>query len=85
MKRRGRLALGATVVLVAALLALPAGCGTTYERRDPTGERLPTVTGESLSGEEVTFPDDFLGPCPVCRTVAHYRRRRRHNQREALS
>jgi len=47
------IALGATVAL--------GSCGTTWPRRDPTGETFPTVTGESLAGDEVTVPDDFAG------------------------
>jgi hypothetical protein len=32
-------------------------CSTTYPRRDPSGERLPQVTGTSLADQQVTLPD----------------------------
>lgn len=53
-----RRALTVTAAL-AALLVLFAttSCSTTYPRRDPTGETFPTVTGQALSGENVTLPD----------------------------
>jgi hypothetical protein len=38
------------------LLFSVSSCSTTVENRDPVGERLPTVTGESLEGEETTLP-----------------------------
>ncbi|MEM7167913.1 MAG: hypothetical protein AAF581_20845 [Planctomycetota bacterium] len=45
---------------VVALLMLPS-CRSVVERRDPTGELFPQVTGQSLTQESFTFPDDFRG------------------------
>lgn len=50
----------ASAALLALALASTQSCSS-VPRRDPTGERFPTVTGEALSGEEVTLPDDLLG------------------------
>lgn len=47
--------------LLPLVLALLTACSTTWPRRDPTGERFPTVTGTSLAGQPVTFPDVGLG------------------------
>lgn len=52
---RWRLTLGLFALAVAA--ATTTSCSTTWPRRDPTGERFPQVTGTSLAGEDVTFPD----------------------------
>lgn len=41
---------------VTCLLFL-AACSSSYPRRDPTGERFPTVTGSTLDGRSVTLPD----------------------------
>lgn len=46
---------------LALLAVLPYGCATTYPRRDPLGDRFPTVVGTSLQGESVTFPDVGAG------------------------
>ncbi len=46
------------LILVSALLF---GCQTPYERRDPTGEVFPSVTGTSLEGETVSLPDSLEG------------------------
>lgn len=51
-----------SLVLVIVLVALQlASCRSIVENRDPTGERFPTVTGESLEQVEVTLPDDLAG------------------------
>ena len=50
----------AVVVGLAGLVSLP-GCGTTYPNRNVVGEPFPTVRGKSLSGEEMTLPDQFKG------------------------
>ncbi|MEO0480391.1 MAG: hypothetical protein AAF196_12995 [Planctomycetota bacterium] len=50
----------ASAALLALALASMQSCSST-PRRDPTGERFPTVEGEALSGETVTVPDDLLG------------------------
>ena len=39
------------------LLALLTACSSTWPRRNPTGEVFPTVTGNSLANQSVTFPD----------------------------
>jgi hypothetical protein len=55
------------LVAVAALLGLFAlvfglmGCQSTHPRRDPVGERFPSVVGTSLEGDEVRIPEDFAG------------------------
>ena len=46
---------------LALLLVVAAGCGATYDRRDPTGEMFPSVIGESLSGKTVRIPEAFAG------------------------
>ena len=43
------------------LLFFTFGCSTTYPRRNPTGEVFPTVTGASLDGTDVTFPEVGAG------------------------
>ena len=50
----------AVVVGLAGLVSLP-GSGTTYPNRNVVGEPFPTVRGKSLSGEEMTLPDQFKG------------------------
>ena len=51
--------------LVACILAIGtirgAGCSTKYPRRDPTGERFPSVEGRTLAEQPVRLPDDVLG------------------------
>ncbi len=47
--------------LIAGSLLLLNGCGTTYPRRDPTGERFPVVKGTSLKNEAVVLPDAWAG------------------------
>lgn len=48
--------------LFAAIAGLMiSGCGTTYPNRNIVGERFPTVRGKSLSGQEMTLPDQFKG------------------------
>ena len=44
-------------------LCLVAGsaCSPRYQLRDPTGERFPTVTGQSLDKKPVKFPDAVAG------------------------
>jgi len=55
------------VAIFVAILAAGAvgltlnGCSTTYENRNPSGERFPTVTGQSLEKEPLTLPDDLAG------------------------
>ncbi len=49
--------------LVGALLAsgLLFACQTPYERRDPTGEVFPSVSGTSLNGEVTSLPQSLAG------------------------
>lgn len=47
------------LLLLFAVVA--TSCGTTWPRRDPTGERFPSVTGTALAGSEVKLPDAFAG------------------------
>ena len=56
--RRQRPALTLALALIALL---PVACTSTLPNRDPTGERFPTVSGETLAGEPVTLPDDLAG------------------------
>ncbi|MHC4956515.1 MAG: hypothetical protein ACYTGZ_21965 [Planctomycetota bacterium] len=60
------------IVLIALLpLALSAiGCGSSYPRRDPTGETFPSVVGTSLRGEEHNIPARFAGE-PVLLLVGY--------------
>ena len=43
--------------MTAATLFATASCSTTWPNRDPSGERLPQVTGTSLANERVTLPN----------------------------
>lgn len=54
--RKRRLPLWMLVPLLLAVGLATASCGTTWPRRDPTGEPFPTVTGNSLAGEPVQLP-----------------------------
>lgn len=47
-------------ILVVLLLGFPA-CTTQYPARDPVGETLPRVVGETLAGERIVLPDDLAG------------------------
>ncbi|MBM4060630.1 MAG: hypothetical protein FJ265_05980 [Planctomycetes bacterium] len=49
-----------SLLLVATLFSLTS-CSSNWPRRDPTGETFPTVTGNSLAGEPVTFPGEGKG------------------------
>lgn len=51
--------LAVPAVLFAALAT--TSCSTTWPRRDPTGERLPTVRGTSLAGLKVELPSVAAG------------------------
>ena len=65
-----------SVILIVALLAIAGpllmlnGCGTTFPRRNPTGEIFPTVQGETLKKEAVRLPGDFAGK-PVLLLVGY--------------
>lgn len=54
----------ARAVHVACLLLVVGasfGCASQYQRRDPTGERFPSVLGKSLAGEPVSIPYEWAG------------------------
>lgn len=55
MKRATWIKLSA-VTLLAAVAVSASSCSTTWPRRDPSGELLPTVTGTSLADETVVLP-----------------------------
>tara|TARA_R110002094_G_scaffold45618_10_gene57488 strand:- start:1059 stop:1616 length:558 start_codon:yes stop_codon:yes gene_type:complete len=58
MKRIYRFALAAT--LIATVVAI-SGCSTTYERRNPVGERFPSIRAAALDESIVAIPDNFTG------------------------
>lgn len=43
------------------VILLLTACSSAVPRRDPTGQRFPTVCGESLDGKPVTLPDIGAG------------------------
>ncbi len=45
----------------ALLVLISVGCSSPIPRRDPSGERFPSITGESLAGESRRIPEDFAG------------------------
>lgn len=49
------------VAVVATVSLLLTACSSSWPRRDPTGERFPTVRGQSLEGAEVVLPDVGAG------------------------
>lgn len=53
--------LAVTAGAAAALALALTSCGTTYERRDPSGELFPSVRGQSLDGREVALPEVGAG------------------------
>ncbi len=57
-RRPRRFMLVAAAVVALTLLVASTSCRATLENRDPVGEALPTVTGESLDREMVTLPLD---------------------------
>lgn len=58
------------VVISLAAAGFAAGCSTTYERRDPTGEVFPSVVGTALDDKEWRLPEDFAG-APVLILVGY--------------
>ncbi len=48
-------------ILPLVLTGLLVACSSNLENRDPTGERFPSVVGESLAGESVRLPEDLAG------------------------
>ncbi len=67
--RRLLLPTAVLAALVAVLVGL-AGCRSTYPRREPVGERFPSVVGTALSGDAVRIPEDFAG-APVLLLVGY--------------
>ena len=51
-----RLPLWMLMPLLLAVALVASSCGTTWPRRDPTGEWFPPVTGTSLAGAPVPLP-----------------------------
>ncbi|TGE85500.1 hypothetical protein C7Y70_01975 [Pseudoalteromonas sp. KS88] len=41
------------------LIMLLAGCSSQYPNQTPVGKQFPTVSGESLSKQDIVIPDDF--------------------------
>ncbi|MFG0275178.1 MAG: hypothetical protein ACF8QF_08980 [Phycisphaerales bacterium] len=75
MTRRPRRLVIATALFVAAVLGAVVftGCSTTYDRRNPVGERFPSVVGQSLEKETVALPEDLAGEPAVI--LVGYRQR----------
>ncbi|MGE3171891.1 MAG: hypothetical protein AB7O97_04645 [Planctomycetota bacterium] len=48
-------------VAVAVGAWILSACSTPWPRRDPTGERFPSVTATALDGTLVRVPEDFAG------------------------
>ena len=49
------------LLIAIPLLWTAKGCSTTYPNRNPTGETLPTVTGQSLEKETIELPSWLAG------------------------
>ena len=49
------------LLLLAAVLASSAGCSSTLARRNPVGERFPSVQAKDLAGQERRVPEEFAG------------------------
>ncbi|MHC4392629.1 MAG: hypothetical protein ACYS22_15125 [Planctomycetota bacterium] len=60
LPRRSVRALSIGAVLICGV-ASAGGCSTTHPNLDPTGDRFPTVRGESLDEKAWTLPDDLAG------------------------
>lgn len=58
MKRIYRFGLAAA--LIATVVAV-SGCSTTYKRRNPIGERFPSVSAAALDESIVSIPEGFIG------------------------
>lgn len=52
------------------LLGVASACASSVPRRDPVGERFPSVAGTSLAGDEVRLPEAFAG-APVVLLVGY--------------
>jgi hypothetical protein len=51
----------ATLLVAICTVAALSCQANPIPNRDPLGERFPTATGEALSGDPYTLPDDLLG------------------------
>ncbi len=49
------------IVISLAVIAL-AACSSTVPNRKPVGEKFPTVSGQTLTEQPTTLPDDVVGP-----------------------
>ena len=58
MNRSHRIVFAA--LLIATTVAV-SSCSTTYPRRNPTGERFPTVRSATLDQNDLVIPDDLAG------------------------
>ena len=56
--RRAALTVG---IVAVPLFSMIAGCATTAQNRNPTGESFPSVRGQSLDKEPVKIPAAFAG------------------------
>lgn len=61
MSRRAIVVVGVLVAVAVAALLLARDSAKIYPNRDPTGERFPAVTGESLEKVETAIPAAFAG------------------------
>ena len=61
MKERPRRQQPALRLALVLFALLPVACSSTLPNRDPTGERFPSVSGETLAGEPVSLPGDLAG------------------------
>jgi hypothetical protein len=50
-----------SILSLLALLPCLAACSSTWPRRDPTGERFPSVTAQALDATEVRLPEVGAG------------------------
>lgn len=48
-------------IVAVASLSTCTSCSSPIPRRDPTGERFPSVVGNALDGTETRIPEDFAG------------------------
>jgi hypothetical protein len=61
MKRSRRIFSLGVLTLIAACIVGFASCSSAIPRRDPLGERFPTVSGQSLEAEVVVLPEALAG------------------------
>ncbi|MCA9319969.1 MAG: hypothetical protein KDB53_04505 [Planctomycetes bacterium] len=61
LRARHALFIVGPVFLVLGCAIFVAGCASSVENRDPSGELFPSVEGEALTGESVQIPEAFTG------------------------